>query len=84
MGESGWKPRYLELEVTEGLIMQDVDQAVATMDGLQHLGVQMSIDDFGTSSLNALKTFPVARLKIDKSFIKDLATDDNDQAVTAP
>ncbi|ESX42949.1 EAL domain-containing protein [Mesorhizobium sp. C416B] len=54
------------------------------MNGLQKLGVQISIDDFGTgySSLSALKTFPVARLKIDKSFINDLATDENDQAVT--
>jgi EAL domain-containing protein (putative c-di-GMP-specific phosphodiesterase class I) len=82
--ESGLEARYLELEVTESLIMQDFELAVATMNGLQQLGVQISIDDFGTgySSLSALKTFPVARLKIDKSFINDLATDENDQAVT--
>ncbi|MES0071328.1 EAL domain-containing protein [Mesorhizobium sp. LNJC394B00] len=82
--ESGLEARYLELEVTESLIMQDFELAVATMNGLQKLGVQISIDDFGTgySSLSALKTFPVARLKIDKSFINDLATDENDQAVT--
>jgi EAL domain-containing protein (putative c-di-GMP-specific phosphodiesterase class I) len=78
-------PKHLELEITEGLIMQDVDQAIATMEELQHLGVQLAIDDFGTgySSLNALKTFPVARLKIDKSFIKNLASDDRDKAVAA-
>ena len=83
--ESGLEARYLELEVTESLIMQDFELAVATMNGLQELGVQISIDDFGTgySSLSALKTFPVARLKIDKSFINDLATDENDQAVTS-
>ncbi|MER8433611.1 EAL domain-containing protein [Mesorhizobium caraganae] len=82
--ESGLEARYLELEVTESLIMQDFELAVATMNGLQGLGVQISIDDFGTgySSLSALKTFPVQRLKIDKSFIDDLATDENDQAVT--
>lgn len=76
---------HLELEITEGLIMQDVDQAIATMEELQHLGVQLAIDDFGTgySSLNALKNFPVARLKIDKSFIKNLASDDRDKAVAA-
>ncbi|MER8526384.1 EAL domain-containing protein [Mesorhizobium sp. M0700] len=70
--DSGLEARYLELEVTESLIMQDIELAVATMNALQSLGVQISIDDFGTgySSLSALKTFPVARLKIDKSFIK--------------
>src|SRR5208282_2523583 len=64
---------------------QDVDAAVATMRQLQALGVQLSIDDFGTgySSLSALKTFPVARLKIDKSFIRDLADNQSDRAVAA-
>ncbi|MER8466723.1 EAL domain-containing protein [Mesorhizobium sp. M1396] len=83
--ESGLEASYLELELTESLIMQDTDLAVATMNELQHLGVQISIDDFGTgySSLSALKTFPVARLKIDKSFINDVADDENDQAVAS-
>ena len=60
-------------------------QAVATMKELQGLGVQLSIDDFGTgySSLSALKTFPVARLKIDKSFIDGLPVDENDKAVAS-
>ncbi len=77
--------KYLELEVTESLIMQDVDQAVATMNELQKLGVQISIDDFGTgySSLSALRTFPVARLKIDKTFINDVTVNANDQAVAS-
>jgi diguanylate cyclase (GGDEF)-like protein/PAS domain S-box-containing protein len=81
--ESGLEAQFLELELTESLIMQDVEQAVATMHDLQHLGVQISIDDFGTgySSLSALKTFPVARLKIDKSFIDDLTANENDKAV---
>ena len=59
--ESGLEARYLELELTESLIMQDVELAVATMKELQGLGVRLSIDDFGTrySSLSALKTFPV-------------------------
>ncbi|MGD0762579.1 MAG: EAL domain-containing protein [Roseiarcus sp.] len=83
--ESGLEARYLELELTESLITQDVDQAVTTMKELQRLGVQLSIDDFGTgySSLSALKTFPVARLKIDKSFVRDLPHDENDRAVVA-
>ena len=77
--------QYLELEVTESLIMQDVELAVATMQRLKELGVRITIDDFGTgySSLSALKTFPVVRLKIDKSFISDLADDVSDQAVAA-
>ncbi len=83
LDESGMAAKYLELEITESLIMQDVEQAVATMEELQRLGVQLAIDDFGTgySSLNALKTFPVARLKIDKSFINNLPTNDSDKAV---
>jgi EAL domain-containing protein (putative c-di-GMP-specific phosphodiesterase class I) len=81
--ESGLEARHLELELTESLIMQDVELAVATMRDLQSLGVQLAIDDFGTgySSLSALKTFPVTRLKIDKSFIDGLLAHENDKAV---
>jgi diguanylate cyclase (GGDEF)-like protein len=83
--DSRLDPEYLELELTESLIMQDVDQAIATMKELQRLGVRLSIDDFGTgySSLSALTTFPVARLKIDRSFIADLAHSENGRAVAA-
>jgi diguanylate cyclase (GGDEF)-like protein/PAS domain S-box-containing protein len=83
--DSGLEAKYLELELTESLIMQDVKLAVATMKDLKSLGVQLSIDDFGTgySSLNALKTFPVTRLKIDKSFIDGLLDDENDRAVAS-
>ena len=81
---SGLDARYLELELTESLIMRDVGQAITTMNHLQRLGVQIAIDDFGTgySSLSALKTFPVARLKIDRSFIKGLPANVDDRAVT--
>ncbi len=81
--ESGLAANRLELELTESLIMQDIARAVATMEELQALGIQLAIDDFGTgySSLSALKTFPVARLKIDRSFIKDLPSNENDRAV---
>jgi EAL domain-containing protein (putative c-di-GMP-specific phosphodiesterase class I) len=83
--DSGLEARYLELELTESVIMQDVDQAITTMNELQDLGVQLSIDDFGTgySSLSALKKFPVGRLKIDKSFIEHLPDDENDKAVAS-
>ena len=81
--ESGLDAKYLELEVTESVIMHDVELAVATMWELRGLGVQLSIDDFGTgySSLSALKNFPVTRLKIDKSFIDGLLADESDRAV---
>jgi diguanylate cyclase (GGDEF)-like protein/PAS domain S-box-containing protein len=83
--ESGLDAKYLELELTESLVMQDVETAVTTMKQLQGLGVQLAIDDFGIgySSLSALKTFPVARLKIDKSFIDGLPADENDKAVAS-
>ena len=83
--ESGLEAKYLELEITESLIMQDVEQAVATMEELEKLGVQISIDDFGTgySSLSALKTFPVVRLKIDRSFISNLPDNESDKAVAS-
>jgi diguanylate cyclase (GGDEF)-like protein/PAS domain S-box-containing protein len=76
---------YLELELTESLIMQNIDQAIDTMRQLQSLGVQLSIDDFGTgySSLSALKNFPVTRLKIDRSFISDLSSNESDRTVAS-
>jgi diguanylate cyclase (GGDEF)-like protein/PAS domain S-box-containing protein len=80
---TGLEAKYLELELTESLLMQDVNQAVSTMKELQALGVKFAIDDFGTgySSLTALKSFPVARLKIDQSFVRNLTTDPNDRSI---
>ncbi|UVW29281.1 bifunctional diguanylate cyclase/phosphodiesterase [Massilia sp. H6] len=77
------EPRYLELEITESLIMDNVERAVVTMNELNAIGVQLSIDDFGTgySSLSSLKHFPVARLKIDRSFVKGLPGDKDDNAI---
>ena len=77
--------KYLELEVTESLIMQDGEAATATMKELRGLSVRFSIDDFGTgySSLSALSTFPVSRLKIDKSFITDLTTNERHRVVAS-
>jgi diguanylate cyclase (GGDEF)-like protein/PAS domain S-box-containing protein len=83
--QTGLDAKYLELEITESIIMQDIEQAVLTMEELAALGVQISIDDFGTgySSLSALKAFPVARLKIDRSFISNLAHNGRDRAVAS-
>jgi diguanylate cyclase (GGDEF)-like protein len=76
-------PELLELEVTESLIMRDLQKSVAKMRELKAMGVSLSIDDFGTgySSLSSLKTFPISRLKIDKSFVSELADNPDDQAI---
>jgi EAL domain-containing protein (putative c-di-GMP-specific phosphodiesterase class I) len=81
--DSGLDPEGLELEVTESLIMRDLARSVGKMRELKAMGVSLSIDDFGTgySSLSALKTFPISRLKIDKSFVSDLADSVDDQAI---
>ncbi|MTW03977.1 EAL domain-containing protein [Duganella ginsengisoli] len=80
---SGLAAGLLELEVTESLIMRDVGQAVAKMRELEAMGVALSIDDFGTgySSLSSLKRFPISRLKIDKSFVRDLDSSADDRAI---
>jgi EAL domain-containing protein (putative c-di-GMP-specific phosphodiesterase class I)/FixJ family two-component response regulator len=77
-------PRYLEIELTESMIMQDVNSAIATMNELQSLGVRIAIDDFGTgySSLIYLKTLPINTLKIDRYFIHNVAHDLQKSAIT--
>jgi len=83
LSESGLEAHYLELELTESLIMQDVDGAIVTMNELQKMGVILSIDDFGTgySSLSALKNFPIVRLKIDQAFVRGLPDGEDDRAI---
>lgn len=67
-------PRQLDFEITEGLLIEDIPQAVATLEKIKQLGASISIDDFGTgfSSLSYLRQFPVDRLKIDRAFVKDI------------
>ncbi len=81
--ESGIRPSCLELELTESIVMFDVDQVVAIIDQLKLLGIQLSIDDFGTgySSLSYLKRFNVDKLKIDQSFVRDLPGNSSDAAI---
>jgi len=76
-------PRYLELELTESWIMEEPEEAIRLMGLLRKLGVRLAIDDFGVahSSMNYLKRFPVSRLKIDRSFIRDIPGDRNDAAI---
>jgi len=73
---TGLEPRYLELEVTEGIIMKSAETAETTLRELHALGVEISIDDFGRghSSLGYLKRFPVTKLKIDETFVRDIST----------
>ena len=83
LGDSALPADALELEVTESLIMRDLAASVGKMRVLKAMGVALSIDDFGTgySSLSALKSFPISRLKIDKSFVSELADNPDDQAI---
>lgn len=76
-------PEYLELELTEGVALEDPLGAMTMMDALDNLGVRLSIDDFGTgySSLSYLKKFKVYKLKIDQSFVRDISTDEEDKAI---
>jgi diguanylate cyclase (GGDEF)-like protein/PAS domain S-box-containing protein len=81
--ETGLDARYLEIELTESMVMHDAAQLVAMLGELKRLGVQISVDDFGTgySSLSYLKRFPVDRLKVDRSFVEHLATDNDDATI---
>lgn len=81
--DTGLDPRYLELEITESVIMSQREEAISTLQWLSALGVQISIDDFGSgySSLAYLKRFAVDRLKINQSFVRDISADPDDMAI---
>lgn len=83
LAETGLPPGKLELEVTESFIMERTDTLISVLKSLRHLGVTISVDDFGTgySSLSRLKRLPIDRLKIDRSFIRDLPFDEDDTAI---
>ena len=82
--DTGLDPNCLELELTERLIMEDAEAAIVVLHEIKALGVQFSIDDFGTgySSLSYLKRFPIDRIKIDQSFVRNITTDPKDAAVS--
>ncbi|MDD2905733.1 MAG: EAL domain-containing protein [Sulfurimonas sp.] len=80
----GFKPEWLELEVTEGQVMNNPDASIEKLKKISDIGVELAIDDFGTgySSLAYLKKMPLNKLKIDRSFVKDLPDDEEDAAIT--
>ena len=76
-------PKMLKLEITEGMLLHDVEETIETMRALKKIGVQFSLDDFGTgySSLQYLKRLPLDQLKIDQSFVRDLVVDSSDRTI---
>ncbi|MFM7603357.1 MAG: EAL domain-containing protein [Pseudanabaena sp.] len=85
LAETDLDPQYLELEITESLVMQDQNTTIAMLKQLQSRGVRVSIDDFGTgySSLSYLRLLPVSKVKIDASFIRETPQNNDDAAITS-
>ncbi|MCP3677522.1 MAG: EAL domain-containing protein [Deltaproteobacteria bacterium] len=81
--ETDLDPKYLELELTESIIMTDIETTIETLHALKAMGIRLSIDDFGTgySSLEYLKRMPINMLKIAQSFVRDITIDSNDAAI---
>jgi EAL domain-containing protein (putative c-di-GMP-specific phosphodiesterase class I) len=83
LDQTGADPNHLGLELTEGMVIDNILDTIEKMEALKKLGIELSIDDFGTgySSLTYLKKMPLDILKIDKSFVRDIETDINDAAI---
>jgi diguanylate cyclase (GGDEF)-like protein/PAS domain S-box-containing protein len=82
--ETGMPAELLEMEITEGMVMQDAERAIRILSGIKELGVRLAIDDFGVgySSLAQIKRFPIDTLKVDSSFIRDIPANPEDRAIT--
>jgi diguanylate cyclase (GGDEF)-like protein/PAS domain S-box-containing protein len=78
-------PKYLELEITESIIMRNVNETITTLNDFKEMGISISVDDFGTgySSLSYLKRFPLDNLKIDRTFVKDIPDNEDDVTITS-
>jgi diguanylate cyclase (GGDEF)-like protein/PAS domain S-box-containing protein len=83
--ETGLAPQYLELELTESLLLSNADGTLSMLQQLKGMGLKLSIDDFGTgySSLSYLRQFPIYKLKIDRSFVRDITVDPDDAVITS-
>ncbi len=83
--ESGFDPQFLELEITESAVMDNVQEAVRILNIFQQRGISLAMDDFGTgySSLSSLQRLPLSKLKIDRSFIREVTSNPNDAALTS-
>jgi EAL domain-containing protein (putative c-di-GMP-specific phosphodiesterase class I) len=85
LDETGLAPQYLDLELTEGVLLSNAGKTLWMLQELAHMGLRLSIDDFGTgySNLGYLKDLPVYRLKIDRSFVRTLTVNPRDAAIAA-
>jgi diguanylate cyclase (GGDEF)-like protein len=85
MRDNGINPQQIEVEITESLLMEDVDKAILTLREIQRLGISVAIDDFGTgySSFSYLKNLPINVLKVDRCFIKDIPSSQEDMKITS-
>ncbi|MBS1142812.1 MAG: response regulator receiver modulated diguanylate cyclase/phosphodiesterase with sensor(s) [Proteobacteria bacterium] len=83
--ETGMQPDFLELELTESILMHDAESSASVLETLKEMGMHLAIDDFGTgySSLSYLKRFPINTLKIDQSFVQDIAIDSDDASIVS-
>ncbi|QZY56106.1 EAL domain-containing protein [Crassaminicella profunda] len=83
--ETELDPRYLELEITESIAVEDIEYTIEILNQLKEMNIQIAMDDFGTgySSLSYLKRFAIDHLKIDQSFVKDIISNKNDQAIAS-
>jgi EAL domain-containing protein (putative c-di-GMP-specific phosphodiesterase class I) len=83
LASTGMPPHLLQLEITESMVMQNLERGIRLLDAIQGRGVRLAIDDFGTgySSMSMMKRFPIDTIKIDRSFVRDLDTNAEDRAI---